>query len=53
MDPGFGGEHKLIRGYEVVPVYHYIKFHGDRPRRVAAGIFQQMRQMSGENEESA
>ncbi|MGV8074375.1 MAG: GNAT family N-acetyltransferase [Syntrophobacteraceae bacterium] len=42
MDPGFGGEHKLIRGYEVVPVYHYIKFHGERPRRIAHSILHQI-----------
>jgi len=46
MDPGFGGEHKLIRGYEVVPIYHYIKFHGERPRRMAVSILQQMREIS-------
>lgn len=43
MDPGFGGDHKLIRGYEIVPVHHYIKFHGERPRRIAISILHQMR----------
>jgi hypothetical protein len=42
MDPGFGGEHKLIRGYEVVPVYHYIKFYGDSQRQIAMSVLKQM-----------
>lgn len=43
MDPGFGGEHKLIRGYETVPVHHYIKFYGERERRMADAILNQLR----------
>jgi uncharacterized protein len=42
MDPGFGGEHKLIRGYEVVPVHHYIKFHGEAQRQIAISVLKQM-----------
>ena len=42
MDPGFGGEHKLIRGYEVVPVHHYLKFYGEKNRRIATSILQQI-----------
>ena len=42
MDPGFGGEHKLIRGYEVAPVYHYIKFYGERQRKIADQIMQRV-----------
>jgi predicted N-acyltransferase len=42
MDPGFGGEHKLIRGYEIVPVYHYIKFYGERERRMADALLSQL-----------
>jgi len=42
MDPGFGGEHKLLRGYEVVPANHYLKFYGERQRRVAYSILTQM-----------
>lgn len=42
MDPGFGGEHKLIRGYEVLPVYHYIKFYGESQRRIALSVLKQM-----------
>lgn len=42
MDPGFGGEHKLIRGYQAVPVYHYIKFYGEEQRRVANSVLRQM-----------
>ena len=44
MDPGFGGEHKLIRGYETMPVYHYIKFHGERERRMADVLLSQLAQ---------
>jgi len=43
MDPGFGGEHKLIRGYEVVPVYHYLKFHGKQERKIAHAILERTR----------
>lgn len=42
MDPGFGGNHKLLRGYEVVPVYHFIKFFGERQKQVAATFLQRM-----------
>ncbi len=42
MDPGFGGDHKLIRGYEMVPVYHYVKFYGEKQRRVALSVLKQM-----------
>jgi len=42
MDPGFGGEHKVIRGYETVPVYHYIKFFGEQQRRVASLVLKQV-----------
>ncbi|HAA03536.1 MAG TPA: hypothetical protein DCE18_09220 [Syntrophobacteraceae bacterium] len=38
MDPGFGGEHKLHRGYEIIPSYHYIKFYGPTERRVAYSV---------------
>jgi uncharacterized protein len=43
MDPGFGGEHKLLRGYQIVPVNHYLKFYGERQRRVAYSILKQIR----------
>lgn len=43
MDPGFGGEHKLIRGFESAPVSHYIKFHDDKQRRIANAVIEQMR----------
>jgi hypothetical protein len=43
MDPGFGGEHKLIRGYEDVTVSHYIKFYGEKNRRIANSILDQIR----------
>lgn len=42
MDPGFGGDHKLIRGFELTPVFHYIKFHGARERRIARSILGKM-----------
>lgn len=42
MDPGFGGEHKLHRGYEIAPAYHYIKFHGERERRLAAAMLERV-----------
>lgn len=28
FDPGFGGYHKEIRGFEYVPAYHFVKFFG-------------------------
>lgn len=46
MDPGFGGEHKPIRGYEMEPVYHYIKFHGEQESRIARSILQRLRDYS-------
>ena len=42
MDPGFGGEHKLLRGYETVPAHHYIKFYGARQQRIAHSILREM-----------
>jgi predicted N-acyltransferase len=30
VDPGFGGEHKALRGFEEFPVHHYIKFFGQQ-----------------------
>ncbi len=50
MDPGFGGEHKLYRGFEIIPAYHYIKFHGRQERRLANAILERM-QMRGIVEE--
>ncbi len=44
VDPGFGGEHKLLRGFETVPTHHYLKFHGARQRRVAYSILRQLNQ---------
>jgi predicted N-acyltransferase len=46
MDPGFGGEHKLLRGYEVIPAHHYLKFYGERERRAAFSILTQMKLQS-------
>jgi len=43
IDPGFGGEHKLIRGFESASVAHYIKFHDEKQRRIANAVFDQMR----------
>jgi predicted N-acyltransferase len=44
MDPGYGGEHKLYRGYQIVPAYHYIKFYGERERRLAYALLNQIQQ---------
>lgn len=43
IDPGFGGEHKTIRGFEESHAYHYIKFYNEEQRRIAYAIFDQMR----------
>jgi predicted N-acyltransferase len=43
MDPGFGGDHKLFRGYQIIPVHHYLKFYGERQRRVAFTILNKIR----------
>lgn len=43
VDPGFGGEHKLYRGFKVVSATHYIKFHGEEQRRIAHSMLQRMR----------
>lgn len=42
VDPGFGGEHKLYRGFQVVSATHYIKFHGEEQRRIAHAMLQRM-----------
>ena len=44
MDPGFGGEHKLIRGFEPVRISHYIKFYDEKQRRIAYSVIEQMRE---------
>ena len=44
IDPGFGGEHKYIRGFENIPVSHYIKFFDDKQRRIAYAVLDQMRE---------
>ncbi len=46
MDPGFGGEHKYIRGFEEVPVSHYIKFFDEQQRRIAHSVISQMREQN-------
>jgi len=46
MDPGFGGEHKYIRGFEEVPVSHYIKFYDEQQRRIAHSVISQMREQN-------
>lgn len=43
IDPGFGGEHKFIRGFENTPVSHYIKFYDEKQRRIAYSVLDQMR----------
>jgi len=44
IDPGFGGDHKYIRGFEDSPVSHYIKFYDDNQRRIAYAVIDQMRE---------
>jgi uncharacterized protein len=44
IDPGFGGEHKYIRGFENIPVSHYIKFYDEKQRRIAYAVLDQMRE---------
>ncbi len=44
MDPGFGGEHKYIRGFETVPVSHYIKFYHEKQRRIAHAVMEQLKE---------
>ncbi len=43
IDPGFGGEHKTLRGFEDSHAYHYIKFHDEQQRRIAYAVLDHMR----------
>jgi hypothetical protein len=43
IDPGFGGEHKTLRGFENSHSYHYIKFYNENQRRIAYAVFDRMR----------
>jgi len=43
IDPGFGGEHKYIRGFENTQVSHYIKFYDEKQRRIAYAVLDQIR----------
>jgi hypothetical protein len=43
IDPGFGGEHKTIRGFENSHAYHYVKFYDENQRRIAYAVLDQMR----------
>ncbi|MFZ0945737.1 MAG: peptidogalycan biosysnthesis protein [Syntrophobacteraceae bacterium] len=43
IDPGFGGEHKTLRGFEDSYAYHYIKFYDENQRRIAYAVIDQMR----------
>jgi len=42
IDPGFGGEHKTLRGFEDSHAYHYIKFYDENQRRIAFAVLDQM-----------
>jgi hypothetical protein len=42
IDPGFGGEHKTIRGFENSSSYHYLKFYDEDQRRIAYAVLDQM-----------
>ncbi len=43
FDPGFGGEHKVIRGFQTTQVSHFIKFYDERQRKIAYAVLDQMR----------
>ncbi|MGC9194056.1 MAG: peptidogalycan biosysnthesis protein [Syntrophobacteraceae bacterium] len=43
FDPGFGGEHKTIRGFEESSAAHYIKFYDENQRRLAFAVLEQLR----------
>lgn len=42
IDPGFGGDHKTIRGFEDAHAYHYLKFYDENQRRIAYAVLDQM-----------
>jgi hypothetical protein len=42
IDPGFGGEHKTLRGFEDLHAYHYLKFYDENQRRIAYAVIDQM-----------
>jgi predicted N-acyltransferase len=48
IDPGFGGEHKSIRGFADMHAYHYLKFYDENQRRIAYAVFDQMQNRLGE-----
>lgn len=43
IDPGFGGEHKTLRGFEESHACHYLKFYDENQRRIAYAVLDQMR----------
>ncbi len=43
IDPGFGGEHKTLRGFEESHASHYLKFYDENQRRIAYAVLDQMR----------
>jgi predicted N-acyltransferase len=43
IDPGFGGDHKTIRGFERSHAYHYLKFYDENQRRIAYAVLDRMR----------
>ena len=43
IDPGFGGEHKTLRGFDGANAYHYLKFYDENQRRIAFAVLDQMR----------
>ncbi|MDR3570002.1 MAG: GNAT family N-acetyltransferase [Syntrophobacteraceae bacterium] len=43
IDPGFGGEHKTLRGFDGANAYHYLKFYDENQRRIAYAVLDQMR----------
>lgn len=42
IDPGFGGEHKILRGFEESHAHHYLKFYDEHQRRIAYAVLDQM-----------
>jgi uncharacterized protein len=42
VDPGFGGDHKLLRGFTNTSAIHFVKFFGEQPRRLALSVLRAM-----------
>jgi len=42
MDRALEASTSFFRGYEIVPVYHFIKFYGEEQRRVSRAVLKNM-----------